>query len=126
MDNPICPGCGNGFLVYCEVCGARERRARLRFKQRACMTCEKSFTTTRTDARFCSNGCRQKHYRRVTDKRGVADAPREAVTVSQNLAEMSLPNPARRRELITTGIGFIRVRKRSLGAPWPSNSYRLP
>ena len=32
-------------------------------KEATCLTCEKKFAPTRSDARFCSNACRQKHHR---------------------------------------------------------------
>jgi endogenous inhibitor of DNA gyrase (YacG/DUF329 family) len=80
----VCAGCGNTYLSYCEVCCARRRRARLRYKLRTCAACGISFTTTRTDARFCSNRCRQAHYRRrVKETRGVSENPRVSVTKCQ-------------------------------------------
>jgi hypothetical protein len=62
-------GCGetnllNGSLGYCQTCYARDLRWRKRHKQRTCVTCGAGFTTTRIDAKFCSNACRQKAYRR--------------------------------------------------------------
>jgi len=38
-------------------------------KQFACEACGKTFITSRIDAKFCSNKCRQQHYR---DRRAVA------------------------------------------------------
>jgi hypothetical protein len=76
----FCAGCGRDYLGgYCEVCGARARRARLRHKIRTCIVCNTDFTTTRTDPRFCSNACRQKNYR-VTESHGLPENPRLAVT----------------------------------------------
>ena len=43
-------------------CYARQRRDELRHKLNTCI-CGETFETTRTDARFCSNACRQRSYR---------------------------------------------------------------
>jgi hypothetical protein len=64
----VCLGCGNKVLGYCEVCGARKRRAALRHKTRTCIVCKAAFTTTRTDAKFCSSACRQRRYRLALQK----------------------------------------------------------
>jgi hypothetical protein len=48
-------------------------------RETTCLTCQKRFSPTRIDARFCSNACRQKHYREnrsVTDDSPLGD-PRE-------------------------------------------------
>ena len=69
----ICPGCGRLFFTqehnrkYCqgEVC-ARLHRRKLRQQARTnltCACCGKQFDANRTDAKFCSNACRQKAYR---------------------------------------------------------------
>jgi hypothetical protein len=42
----------------------RERRAEARKK--ICEVCDEEFTATRLDAKTCSDGCRQKAYRRRT------------------------------------------------------------
>ena len=34
-----------------------------RYKQRVCQGCGTGFTAVRTDARFCSDACRQRSYR---------------------------------------------------------------
>jgi hypothetical protein len=71
----------NGSAGYCQACYARQLRRRHRHKQRTCAGCQATFTTTRTDARFCSNACRQKeHRRRVTEKRSSTVLLRVAVT----------------------------------------------
>src|ERR1700739_5090025 len=44
-------------------CKARYRRTVKRHKERTCVICGNSFTTTRRDASYCSNACRQKAYR---------------------------------------------------------------
>lgn len=78
----ICKGCGREFYSqietkkYClySLCGNRgyqkelkQRRQEAR-KDMVCPVCEKTFTPKRSDAKFCSNACRQKAYRnRVTD-----------------------------------------------------------
>jgi hypothetical protein len=53
---------------YCtEACETAARRARRRHprwqKRLTCFGCERLFTTTRFDARYCSNACRQRAYR---------------------------------------------------------------
>jgi hypothetical protein len=62
-----CVDCNVKILFLCRgrcpPCYARYRRKLNRHKQRTCTTCGLEFTTTRTDARFCSNACRQKAYR---------------------------------------------------------------
>ena len=59
---PIC--CSSN----CRNARSNARRAELanlskETKTVRCFTCQKAFTPTRRDARFCSNACRQKHYR---------------------------------------------------------------
>jgi predicted RNA-binding Zn-ribbon protein involved in translation (DUF1610 family) len=68
-----CPECGrSGFRWWqftagvCHGCYTRDRRKLKRHKQRDCVTCGLEFTTTRTDAKFCSNACRQKAHRRAS------------------------------------------------------------
>jgi hypothetical protein len=63
-----CAGCGcrrgvNFVKGQCWACYQRAWRAARRHKQRPCSVCGQMFDTTRTDARFCSNACRQKDYR---------------------------------------------------------------
>ena len=78
----ICKGCGREFYTqietkkYClySLCGnhgyqkeltKRRREAR---KDMVCPVCGKNFTPKRSDAKYCSNACRQKAYRdSVTD-----------------------------------------------------------
>jgi len=78
----ICKGCGRDFYTqietkkYClySLCGNRgyqkelkQRRQEAR-KDVVCPVCEKTFTPKRSDAKYCSNACRQKAYRNsVTD-----------------------------------------------------------
>ena len=78
----ICKGCGREFYTqietkkYClySLCGNRgyqkelkQRRQQAR-KDMVCPVCEKAFTPKRSDAKYCSNACRQKAYRNgVTD-----------------------------------------------------------
>jgi hypothetical protein len=45
-------------------CYAKHKRKAQRQKQLTCEACHETFATTRTDARFCSNACRQWTYRR--------------------------------------------------------------
>jgi hypothetical protein len=71
LSEKICQGCGRKMMVppkysgaFCSTrCAARARRARGRMKAQRCIVCHKSFQTTRTDASFCSNACRQHAYR---------------------------------------------------------------
>ena len=80
--NLACEGCGTGLwcgerfggryapAVWCHTCYQRlwrekQRKLHLRHKQCTCVTCGIEFTTTRTDAKFCSNACRQKAHRRA-------------------------------------------------------------
>jgi hypothetical protein len=52
-------GMGHLATYWCtEACRWRAYRASRRLKQRECASCGKSFTTSRTDARFCSGACR--------------------------------------------------------------------
>ena len=62
----IAPHC----CLRCQgAANARKRRARRRAVRpaRKCETCAMDFVPTRTDARHCSNACRQKAYRRRKD-----------------------------------------------------------
>ena len=78
----ICGGCGRVFYTtiytkkYCHSywCGnqANNRRQReyrqMRRQDLVCQCCGEKFTPERAGARYCSNACRQKDYRkRVTD-----------------------------------------------------------
>jgi len=98
MPRP-CGGCGRNvyyerrsyfqrLTFCCEDChrvarAAANREARRQARgKRACKGCGKSFEPARTDAKFCSNACRQRAYR----QRGVTDhasAPRR-ITISRN------------------------------------------
>jgi hypothetical protein len=49
--------------MRCAACYERARRKKHRHKQRFCLSCSTEFTTTRTDAKFCSVACKQKAYR---------------------------------------------------------------
>jgi hypothetical protein len=80
----VCPGCGEPifvsphlrwYLKYCSLrCYQREYRKRKRSsgstiawkgdKPPQCAACKKSIGGKRRDSRFCSNKCRQWHYRR--------------------------------------------------------------
>jgi hypothetical protein len=80
-----CEGCGRPMrarLPYrrlhhterccCEDCQrlttntrARERRRRVQHSEIACEVCGKDFVPTRSDARTCSNTCRQKRHRQA-------------------------------------------------------------
>ena len=77
-----CKGCGRVFYTqietkkYClySLCGNRGYQKELKWrraqerKDRTCQTCGNTFTPKRSDAKFCSNACRQKAYREnVTD-----------------------------------------------------------
>lgn len=80
-----CAGCGRRFYTlvstkkYCNyyTCGKigqarlneQRRMERRRLNARNCEECGRKFTPTRSDARFCSNACRQKSYRRQAAKR---------------------------------------------------------
>ncbi len=79
----ICYGCGNIFYTriqskkYCDyyTCGKignyknqLQHRLECR-KDKVCESCGKTFTPKRSDAKYCSNACRQRAYRQsVTDK----------------------------------------------------------
>jgi hypothetical protein len=57
-------GMGRVLTYYCSrACGRRHRRARNRVKEVVCSVCDHLFPTTRRDARYCSNACRQEAYR---------------------------------------------------------------
>jgi hypothetical protein len=75
-DDPAdCGWCGRRFharahwRIYCtSTCGDRAKAARYRDAHRPEPTsvtcpCGRSFTPARTDARYCSNACRQRAYR---------------------------------------------------------------
>jgi hypothetical protein len=72
----VCAGCGHRLIYPAErrlrmpqtcspACAQRVRRQLHRPKRLTCQICRKSFTSARRDARFCSNACRQWHYRRA-------------------------------------------------------------
>ena len=70
-----CPGCGIAMCfsprdayatrwVACSTrCYQRAWRRSRRVKQRTCEVCQTTFSTARTDARFCSGVCRQWAFR---------------------------------------------------------------
>jgi ssDNA-binding Zn-finger/Zn-ribbon topoisomerase 1 len=70
-----CPGCGIAMRfshrdawrtrwVTCSTrCYQRAWRRSRRIKLRACEGCHREFQSSRKDARFCSNACRQMQYR---------------------------------------------------------------
>jgi hypothetical protein len=67
-----CAGCGQRLMVCPNAaistcsnrCAQRRRRARRRTAARAvCDACNLVFTPKRSDARFCSDACRQRAYR---------------------------------------------------------------
>jgi hypothetical protein len=84
----------NGFSTRngeCIACYERQRRARHHQAQvGVCVICHANFTGRRTDARFCSNACRQKDYRAsVTVPRGSRPATtdsRNAIAAERRLA----------------------------------------
>lgn len=73
----ICPQCGkefytmNRFRKYCHLSDCRsrakqernEKKKREHYSEHICSVCSAYFISKRTDARFCSNACRQKAYR---------------------------------------------------------------
>ena len=67
----ICGGCGRVFYttIYNQANNRRQREYRqMRRQDLVCQRCGEKFTPKRADARYCSNACRQKGYRkRVTD-----------------------------------------------------------
>ena len=78
----ICKGCGREFYTqietkkYClySLCGNHGYQKELKQRQQesrknmVCPVCAKTFTPKRSDAKYCSNACRQKAYRdSVTD-----------------------------------------------------------
>jgi hypothetical protein len=54
-------------------CYQRAWRLSRRLKQRTCEVCATVFTTTRRDARFCSNVCRQKAHRKTSLRNDAAE-----------------------------------------------------
>lgn len=75
----VCGGCGKIFytrVLSKKYCGYKscffeaQRKKRLRLRENTvCITCGKQFTPKRNDAKYCSNACRQKAYRKsVTDE----------------------------------------------------------
>lgn len=73
----ICPQCGKEFYTidhfrkYCHLSDCRDiaKKKRMEEKKREhhsehiCSVCSASFIAKRTDAKYCSNACRQKAYR---------------------------------------------------------------
>jgi hypothetical protein len=87
-----CPGCGipmcfsrrdtyNTRWVACSTrCYQRAwRRSRRIETTRTCAVCGQTFTPPRSDARYCSNACRQKHYRADRERPREQDDPHAAV-----------------------------------------------
>lgn len=74
----FCRGCGRVFYtsvhskIYCnyDTCSKlyrkRIHRIRMKLREQHCAECGKEFIPKRTDAKFCSNACRQKHFRQKT------------------------------------------------------------
>jgi hypothetical protein len=52
------------YWVCSPKCAQRARGKAQRWKQRICEACNRPFSTTRNDARFCSDACRQWAHRR--------------------------------------------------------------
>ena len=58
------PGNDGEQVPYCcEACGKRARRKPNGIKNHICAACKGEFRSTRRDARFCTNACRQSDYR---------------------------------------------------------------
>jgi hypothetical protein len=59
------PACCSSNCTNARAYANRAKRIKLARepKTTTCLTCQETFTPTRSDARFCSNACRQKHYR---------------------------------------------------------------
>ena len=103
----ICGGCGRVFYTtiytkkYCHSywCGnqannLRQREYRqMRRQDLVCQCCGEKFTPKRADARYCSNSCRQKVYRkRVTDAASTQNEHIVFRTVSRSV-ENQVPPP---------------------------------
>ena len=104
----ICGGCGRVFYTtiytkkYCHSywCGnqANNRRQReyrqMRRQDLVCQCCGEKFTPKRAGARYCSNACRQKDYRkRVTENQVVKMSTSFSVTL-QGLLKIRCRHPA--------------------------------
>ena len=104
----ICGGCGRVFYTtiytkkYCHSywCGnqANNRRQReyrqMRHQDLVCQCCGEKFTPKRAGARYCSNACRQKDYRkRVTVNQVVKMSTLFSVTL-QGLLKIRCRHPA--------------------------------
>ena len=102
----ICGGCGRVFYTtiytkkYCHSywCGnqANNRRQReyrqMRRQDLVCQCCGEKFTPKRADARYCSNSCRQKVYRkRVTDAASTQNEHIVFRTVSRSVENQAGP-----------------------------------
>ena len=102
----ICGGCGRVFYTtiytkkYCHSywCGnqANNRRQReyrqMRRQDLVCQCCGEKFTPKRADARYCSNACRQKDYRkRVTDAASVTNPSNKALSLTNEGTEIHRP-----------------------------------
>ena len=73
----------------------RERRARLRVQRHLiCAGCRRDFTSTRVDARYCTDACRFKAYRRRLKAR--AEAERERA-LAKAAADQKAADFARKR-----------------------------
>lgn len=85
----FCRGCGKVFYtsvhnkIYCnyDTCSKlyrkRIHRIHMKLREQHCAECGKEFIPKRTDAKFCSNACRQKHFRQkaVSTKSAEGDTP---------------------------------------------------
>ena len=83
-ETVVCLGCGEsmapraGLAVCSHRCRKRELRARRRRERRQiCAGCRHDFTPARSDARYCTDACRFKAYRRRLAARA-AEAERAA------------------------------------------------
>lgn len=73
----LCPQCGKEFYTmsyfrkYCQLSCCRnqakqdrtEKKKREHYSEHICSVCSAYFISKRTDAKFCSNACRQRAYR---------------------------------------------------------------
>ena len=131
----ICGGCGRVFYTtiytkkYCHSywCGnqANNRRQReyrqMRRQDLVCQCCGEKFTPKRADARYCSNSCRQKVYRkRVTDAARLKMSTWLSVTHLPNKTQ-SLTNggteihrPVTENQVVKISTSFFRNASRSI------------
>ena len=131
----ICGGCGRVFYTtiytkkYCHSywCGnqANNRRQReyrqMRRQDLVCQCCGEKFTPKRADARYCSNACRQKDYRkRVTVNQVLKMSTWLSVTHLPNKTQ-SLTNggteihrPVTENQVVKMSTSFFRNASRSI------------